>query len=126
MNYPEYVGGTYADEGFAERNPGLGYRYTAREVFARDPPTKSLLYAEFLKGYDGQDDNEQMKGAMTDMAFWIAKSVWEESKRVQPTQSGGKLMFCIGGINSVNPFSVAAIKNEVLVYSAVVPPAEAP
>jgi hypothetical protein len=126
MNYPAYVGVTYEDEGFAERNPGLGYRYTAREVFARDPPTKSVRYAEFLKAYDGQDDNERMKGAMTDMAFWIAKNVWEESKSSQPNPLGGKLMFCIGGMNSVNPFSVAAIKNEVLVYSEVVPPVEVP
>jgi hypothetical protein len=55
-----------------------------------------------------------MKGAMTDIAFALAKEVWTDL----PPESGGRgnLFFCIGGVNAINPFSATAVKNEIIVY----------
>ena len=117
MNYPAYVGvgPDEVDPAYAETHPGLGYRYSAKEVL-QSPKLPSPLpteYVRFLEAYDGRagGDNERVKAALTDMAFAIAVDVWQEM------QPAGRLLFCIGGVNSINPFAVAAIKNEVLVYA---------
>jgi hypothetical protein len=118
MNYPAYVGvaENEVDASYAESNPGLGYKYSAKEVLESEKLPEPLpeSYARFLGRYEGQSKNNCMKSALTDMAFTMAKSVWEEMAHE------GELYFLIGGINSVNPFSPTAIKNEVLIYSEIV------
>jgi hypothetical protein len=52
-----------------------------------------------------------MKSALTDLAFGMSTKIWDEAGAHK-----GRLFFCIGGINAINPFSETAIKNEVLVY----------
>jgi hypothetical protein len=52
-----------------------------------------------------------MKRALTDIAFAMATEIWKEGA------SRGRLLFCIGGINAINPFSETAIKNEVLIFA---------
>ena len=120
MNYPAYVGVAESeiDVSYAERNPGLGYKYSARELLESEKLPKPLpeSYARFLSRYEGQSDNDRMKSALTDMAFTMAKNVWKEVSKQ------GELYFFIGGINSVNPFSPTAIKNEILVYSNLIDP----
>ncbi len=119
MNYPAYVGvaENEVDTAYAELNPGLGYKYSAKEVLERDNLPKPLpeSYARFLSRYEGQSNNNLMKNALTDMAFTMAKNVWEEA-----CKCGGDLYFYIGGINSVNPFSPTNIKNEVLIYTDII------
>jgi len=118
MNYPAYIGVDEKDVDYRypDHNPGLGYRYSAKQVLDRDkvarPPDH---YVQFLNAYaSAADDNQRMKCAMTDIAFKMANKIWDE------VPGRGKLMFGIGGINAVNPFSESAIKNEVLVYSEVI------
>jgi hypothetical protein len=53
-----------------------------------------------------------MKSAMTDIAFDITQKVWFDL----PSENRGELLFCIGGVNAINPFSAAKVKNEVAVY----------
>ena len=53
--------------------------------------------------------NEQIKKALTNIAFEICKKVIEDKYL-------NNLYFCIGGINSINPFSSKSIKNEVSLY----------
>jgi hypothetical protein len=53
-----------------------------------------------------------MKGAMTDIAFAIAQKVWTDL----PAEGRGNCYFCIGGVNAINPFAAAAVKNEIMVY----------
>ena len=125
MNYPAYIGIGEADASdqrsrdYANNNPGLGYRYSATEVLksAQAVSLRPREYDEFLQT-DSEPlqggDNELMKRALTDLAFCMAVQVWKE------TGSEGRLFFRIGGINSVNPFSETAIKNEVLVYASLV------
>ena len=131
MNYPAYVGVAPgdADPGYAEANPGLGYRYSAAEVLARDQGPAPPNYLEFLRrgeagagggGGGGVDDNAAMKGAMTDLGFAMANGLWADCK------AAGRLYFCVGGVNAVNPFSQTAIKNELRVYCGLVPPPAAP
>ena len=121
MNYPAYVGvaESEVDKSYAEVNPGLGYKYSAKEVLESEklPNPIPESYTRFLAGYSGQSDNYRMKCALTDLAFTMAKNVWEEA-----SAQGGKLYFFIGGVNSVNPFSQAAIKNEILVYIDLINP----
>jgi ankyrin repeat protein len=122
MNYPAYIGvaESEVDGSYAQSNPGLGYKYSAKEVLESEKLPKPLpeSYTSFLGRYEGQTDNNRMKSALTDMAFTMAKNVWEEAGA-----QGGKLYFWIGGINSINPFSPTALKNEVLVYHNLINPA---
>ena len=140
MNYPAYIGvqdsevdpaysmqtSRDADILYSEQNPGLGYKYSVRDVLENlmSPETDSEkwkphmdYYNRFLKGYIDRGAVFNMKHAMTDMAFTIVNRVWAETE----TEKRGNLFFCIGGVNSINPFSRSAIKNEVLVYSHLVP-----
>ena len=119
MNYPAYVGVDKVDPQYADKNLGLGYMYSAKEVLDRDLASAPPSYIEFLSSYgENVRPNKLMKCALTDMTFALANNVWNE------VQAHGNLMFGIGGINSVNPFSETAIKNEVLVYSGLVSPSE--
>jgi hypothetical protein len=117
MNYPAYIGVDEKDVdiGYANHNPGLGYRYSAKQVFDKVPRPLPDHYVEFLSVYDSiHDENQRMKCAMTDIAFKLANKIWDE------VPGRGNLFFGIGGINAINPFSESAIKNEVLVYSEVI------
>mmetsp|Transcript_89171 Transcript_89171/g.238053 ORF Transcript_89171/g.238053 Transcript_89171/m.238053 type:complete len:1095 (+) Transcript_89171:694-3978(+) len=115
MNYPAYmdVMESEEDESHESKNPGLGFKYGARKVLSRDLGSESAKYKAFLDAYGPAEgkENHVFRSAMTDLAFTMAKGVWEEAS------SGGRLFFCIGGTNKINPFSAAAIKNEILVYS---------
>jgi hypothetical protein len=127
MNYPAYLGvaSEDVDADYAEKNPGKGYRYNATKVLERkslsDQP--AAKYEEFLSIYKCAEDcqsfsdNERVKHAMTDIAFAMAMGVWDEAR---PARRPGRLFYCIGGVNSINPFSEKAIKNELLVYSEIV------
>jgi ankyrin repeat protein len=116
MNYPAYVGVAEdkIDESYAEENPGLGYKYSAKEVLesVKLPNPLPEYYTNVLSRYKGQSYNDTMKCALTDLAFAMANKVWNEASTKR-----GALYFVIGGINSVNPFSPTAIKNEILIYS---------
>ncbi len=117
MNYPAYIGVDEKDVdiGYANHNPGLGYRYRAKQVFDNVLRPLPDHYVEFLRAYDSVDDeNQRMKCAMTDIAFKMANNIWDE------VPGRGTLLFGIGGINAINPFSESAIKNEVLVYSEII------
>jgi hypothetical protein len=57
----------------------------------------------------------KMKAAMTDLAFTITKRVWKDLS--EGAHGRGSCFFCVGGINSINPFSATAVKNEIAVYS---------
>jgi hypothetical protein len=121
MNYPAYVGVSESevDPSYSESNPGLGYKFSAKEVLnsTKLPNPLPESYSRFLDRYEGQSYNHRMKSALTDLAFAMAKHVWEEA-----STQGGKLFFLIGGINSINPFSPDAIKNEILVYHDLIIP----
>jgi hypothetical protein len=73
---------------------------------------QSPKYTSLLNRYkDLSSANDRMKRAMTDVAFEMTKRVWQE------THSHGKCIFCIGGVNAINPFSATAVKNEIVVYA---------
>ena len=118
MNYPAYLGFDGCDECFEIQNPGRGYRYTLKEVLERDPQEAKWPegYASIRERYGNLSKADDMKAALTDMAFEIVSGIWEELSG----EKGG-LYFCIGGVNCINPFSATAIKNELLVYSRLVP-----
>ena len=125
MNYPAYIGVSEAEASdprnrdYAKNNPGLGYRYSATEVLKSTGQMhpRAIEYEKYFEGCKQTElggENERMKSALTDLAFCMAVQVWKEAC------SQGRLLFHIGGINSVNPFSETAIKNEVLVYAPLV------
>ena len=126
MNYPAYVGvdpeDVYEDNLYEELYPGLGYKYSARELLMklyRDQSTSTNLNAFIRKDDKSQDDNEKVKSALTDLAFYITNKIWEEATAVE--ELSGNFYFCIGGVNSVNPFSRDVIKCELVVYSDYLP-----
>lgn len=134
MNYPRYVGETAYDPEFHTKNPGLGFQYTSEQVnvLHTDPAQfclfwpdrkngqvfealeepRPLRYLDFLERYKDLTSNDKMKSAMTDIAFAITQKVWVDL----PADKRGELFFCIGGVNAINPFSAAKVKNEVVVY----------
>ncbi len=96
--------------------PGLIFGSLLVQVFKSQ--TKEIpTYSEFLQRYEKLPPNEMMKGAMTDIGFALTQRVWEDLH----TESRGSCFFCIGGVNSINPFSAKAVKNEILVYHDTIP-----
>ena len=104
--------------------PGQGYRYGTATVLTKtklvyeNNPTyseKFSAYTEFLTRTRGNitNDSDAFKSALTEMAFFIVTKLWNEVN----TTYRGNLYFCIGGVNSINPFHVNAIKNEVFLYA---------
>ena len=77
----------------------------------------SLAYVYNMLRYDSLESaNKKMKAAMTDLAFIITARVWTDLPA--SAHGRGSCYFCIGGINSINPFSATAVKNEIAVYSS--------
>jgi hypothetical protein len=123
MNYPAYIGiqpsEVVDDAKYEKENNGLGYQYSAGEVVAKAEGQQGL-YREFMDRYrEVGDNNAIVKAAMTDLAHHIARRVWQESA---DEHHRGRLFFCVGGVNKVNPFSRGAIKNEMLVFAQFAPP----
>jgi hypothetical protein len=123
MNYPAYLSEKIKyDEPCIDNDPdpGLGYNYGLKAVedatlqrfgaHAQFPAYKKLL------GYFGDaDPKRKFKAAVTELAFFMALEVWNETKYARK----GSLYFCIGGVNSINPFHANSIKNELFVYAPV-------
>ena len=105
-----------------KRAAGQGYRYGTKDIlFATDllhgQKPSFADYAELLRWHDITVDNPvNYYNALTNLAFFMASKVWSEVENAKK----GKLFFEIGGINSVNPFHVTGIKNELFVYAGVV------
>mmetsp|Transcript_39867 Transcript_39867/g.106441 ORF Transcript_39867/g.106441 Transcript_39867/m.106441 type:complete len:994 (-) Transcript_39867:405-3386(-) len=119
MNYPAYLGVDVDDPDFPHANPGQGYRYTVEQVFrtVNGSDADKQAYKQFMERYDEQcGPKERMKQAMTDLAFAMVRGVWQESAK----DSTARCFFCVGGVNTINPFASAIVKNEVLVYARVV------
>ena len=116
MNYPAYIGINEADSdaSYEEKNPGLGFKYSVKDVALNVQANiaDSEVYQRLCTRYGGLSTAEQMKAALTDLAFEIVTRVWNEGGADK-----GRLFFCIGGINSIIPFSPKALKNELCVYS---------
>ena len=131
MNYPNYVQKETAT--YEECVTGLGFVYDAdtyrtesersivEKVGSNSP--SFINYQTLLRRYVPSNAsatiagnfNVEMKNALTDLAFFMAHRVWKEA--------GGnpvKLFFCIGGVNSVNPFAASQLKNELFVYADVI------
>jgi hypothetical protein len=117
MNYPAYIDEKMTLPDFEEKYPGLGFKYTTEDLsqFEKDKPEPSESFAKFMSKYTTGDANKKMKHALTDIASYMANQVWREAK------AKGKLFFCIGGVNAINPFAVGSIKNEILVYASAIP-----
>ncbi len=117
MNYPAYIGISSGDvcQSYEQKNPGLGFKYCWDDVLKNGTSHVSDNYERLCENYGGLLNADQMKSALTDVAFEILASIWHEGKEVK-----GKLFFCIGGINSINPFSSSAIKNELFAYANLV------
>jgi hypothetical protein len=66
-----------------------------------------------------KSDTERVKSALTDIAHYLAKTIWDEC--TNSNKGEGNLFFGIGGVNTVNPFSAKAIKFEPLFYCDKIP-----
>jgi len=102
MNYPAYIDAKAPNKNMGEPGllaPGLGYQYPAEALLTKNTPPASAFTS-------GDDAHRKL----TNFAYSMSKYVWEEAK------PRGKLLFEIGGTNSVNPFSAKAIKIESKVY----------
>ena len=116
MNYPAYIGVSSANRSFEEMNPGLGFKYCADDIVLESTTQVTENYQRLCGSYGGLSNADQMKTALTDVAFEILTKIWREGQ-----EDRGELFFCIGGINSINPFSPSAIKNELCAYANLVP-----
>ena len=120
MNYPSYLGMS----GPEMLGPGLGYRYDTKtflKAFEANQKIdkllpgyrkyKALLDSEYYRGIG--DISAKVKQLLTDMAYSMVSDTWDDIN----DEKKGRLYFCIGGVNSFNPFSEAALKNEMYVYA---------
>lgn len=131
MNYPAYLDHT---DKFKEMDPGLGYRYNTTtflesshknieagiDIIVEDAGKKlaNCQYQFYLSalsncGWPNVPDPDAVKLLMTNVGYLMAKSVWDSVE----TSGKGTLYFCVGGINTHNPFHNDAIKNEMHLYS---------
>jgi hypothetical protein len=101
INYPAYINNIEITETINDN--GLGYIYNSKSLF------EEVRELEIMKINEHLTINEQIKKALTNIAFEISKKVIEDKYL-------NNLYFCIGGINSINPFSSKSIKNEVSLY----------
>ncbi len=135
MNYPAYLnvqfsGITNIDadsfktqiEQSTKNSPGKGYSYGTQDVlnsteihYASNEPWSTMYsaYTRLMATWRNTNVNVHFKKALTELSFFLANKVWDE---VQDSDKGS-LYFCIGGVNSVNPFHATIIKNELFVYA---------
>ena len=104
MNYPGYMQMQGIESGV--QSQGLGYRYD----------TGTYLRAQERDWPLAENPRDHMKRALDMITISIISKVWDE----QPNPRKGRLYFCSGGINDINPFSADKLKNEVLVYGEMV------
>lgn len=120
MNYPGYLN-TEECSNFSEVGPGLGFQYGAKDFFVDSGVKGAVKYGNVVWGmlkdkYFRSGFVDGFKRAFTDLAFNMVVSVWKEAV-VDPSIVKGAIFFCIGGINSINPFSADSCKNELFVYN---------
>ena len=121
MNYPAYLSEKIKyDEPSIENIPGLGYNYGLKAVedatlHRFGAHAQFPAYTQLLNYFDDADPKRKFKAAVTELAFFMALEVWNETKYARK----GSLYFCIGGVNSINPFHANSIKNELFVYAPV-------
>ena len=123
MNYPAYVG-TGPDNDVGILSPGEGYEYGVESYLAAfdggfdasgKKTEKYLKYKELVdeKYADIVDISSRVKQMFTDLAFKMVSDIWCDVN----VSGKGKLFFCVGGVNSFNPFAKSSLKNEMYVYS---------
>jgi hypothetical protein len=115
-NYPHYVG-LKPDTPRQENEFGLGYTYN-EDTFIQESKKAFTAKGRSLDSYRALTQKYKsgkpcMHTALTDMAFYMAKKVWDQNQNTH----NQKFFFCIGGINSINPFNANILKNELLVYA---------
>jgi len=127
MNYPAYLNPTNYNV-CEELELGLGFRYntaaylkTCNNELNNLPDQgkklekyKSLMNISNLSNPDTQAD--YVKRLFTDLGFVLASKAWNEATMLDGGIEKGRLFLCIGGINSINPFSDKNLKNEFYVY----------
>lgn len=127
MNYPAYfnekfkinandnidkilavVNNKAALNSFKRCEEGLGYNYTADELF-KVQPVKTNILTSFLQSQS--QPQPDYKEIMKQIAYYMCCAVWDEI-----LDNEVKLHFVDGGINDINPFSIDTVKNEINVY----------
>lgn len=121
MNFPAYL---MREEGadLKEAGVGTGFNYGARKYFdisytelSSKTEKESLdLYKGILDSYTSSGSfTVGVKKAFIDLGFTMVTSVWKDAYVSGIT---GDILFCVGGINSKNPFGAKFLKNELFVY----------
>jgi hypothetical protein len=111
MNYPAHVE-VNENEDPTELTFGLGYRYPSKDV-GKYPSNGTYTPCGL--------SNKDMKKKLTYLGYIMCKKIWEGVEKPK-----GKLYFCIGGVNEINPFDKKILKNEVDVYKDILQPKELP
>ena len=118
MNYPAFIKSPSTAQKDELNAPGLGYTYDTVAYIAQCKESLAAfdpaIYNRIISTYTLSDEVD-FKTALSDMAFNICLKVFYEQKTI--FKNKGDLYFCIGGINSINPFSKTILKNELFEYS---------
>ena len=126
MNYPAYL---KEEENSGEQETGLGFKYDAdtfmtycrnhlMDTTANDKAAEAFReYTKVMDMYMKGDvgSKMKMKDAMDAIAFTLLHVIWKE----QLNADKGRLYFCKGGVNDINPFNFPILKNEVFVYASI-------
>jgi len=121
MNYPSYLGDIEEDAEETELGLGLGYRFGVNAFLKSIGPEFHEFHSFFHKRYSDTKltTKEKVREMTTQIALRICLKVWDEMKTKHG--NGGRFWFCIGGVNSIGPFSAKAVKKEIVLYQRFVP-----
>jgi len=117
MNYPAYVG-VSPRESSEMCDTGLGYRFNVKtyvdaQIQKKQGVWPNTEYKEILQNIEADESGvARYMDHLDNLAFSIVCDVWRNTTAANK----GKIFFCIGGINEINPFACAPTKSELEIY----------
>jgi hypothetical protein len=131
LNYPAYFNVKYTEPEH-ENEFGLGYTYSTNRLLQI---TKlRFSHTEAYQPYDMvlkrfglvdlmQDVTFKFKQIYTLLALVMCHEVWNACPAVISeggvNKSKGRFHFCVGGVNTIDPFHIGEVNNEVFLYADV-------
>jgi hypothetical protein len=122
LNYPAYFNVEYSNALQTENAHGLGYTYSTHSVLEvtrlRFSEKKEYeIYDKVLKRFGLEEGNQdaaiKFKKMYTLLALVMCHEVWNAC----PVHVRGELHFCVGGVNSIDPFDIHEVNNELFLYA---------
>jgi hypothetical protein len=122
MNYPAYLDQSMQERSGKKEENGCGFNFSKGQYFAASDEIMRFFtansmnekYSRLRTKYKTEAD-DGIHRIFTDLGFILSSNVWKDT-HVCRGLTKGNLYFCIGGVNTISPFSAKDMKNELFVY----------